>query len=90
MNNIEEAIAALTQKPLKSTSFQRIKALGEAKEQCAGLPQPLAFAKAMRCLLESVDVPVSDSDVIAGRYVDKVLTDEEEEYFQNFVHCVVN
>lgn len=86
MNNIEEAIAALTQKPLKSTSFQRIKALGEAKEKCAGLPQPLAFAKAMRCLLESVDVPVSDSDVIAGRYVDKVLTDEEEEYFQNFVH----
>ena len=85
MTNVEEAMVALTQKPLKSTSFQRIKLLGDIKNECAGLSQPLAFAKAMRYLLEKVDTPVCDNDVIAGRYVDKVLTQEEEEYFQAFV-----
>ena len=85
MNNIEEAIAALTEKPLKATSFQRIKLLGDIKNACFGLPQPLAFAKAMSYLLENVDTPVRDTDVIAGRYVDKVLTKEEEEYFRAFV-----
>ncbi len=85
MTNVEEAIASLTQKPLKATSFQRIKLLGDIKNECARLPQPLAFAKAMTYLLENVDTPVCDNDVIAGRYVDKVLTKEEEEYFRAFV-----
>lgn len=85
MTNVEEAIAALTEKPLKTTSFQRIKLLGDIKNACFGLPQPLAFAKAMSYLLENVDTPVCDTDVIAGRYVDKVLTKEEEEYFRAFV-----
>lgn len=85
MTNVEEAMVALTQKPLKSTSFQRIKLLGDIKNECAGLSQPLAFSKAMRYLLENVDTPVCDNDVIVGRYVDKVLTQEEEEYFQAFV-----
>lgn len=34
MTNVEEAMVALTQKPLKSMSFQRIKLLGDIKRMC--------------------------------------------------------
>lgn len=84
MDNITEAIDALTLKPLKSTSFQRIQILSELKNKYADMPQPLRFGAVMYELLDRVDVPVCDCDLIAGRCPDKTLDDGEEELYGQF------
>lgn len=86
MNNIEEAKLSLTTKPLKSTSFQRVRILNELKDVYKDFPQPLRFARVMDDLLRKVDIPLNKTDIIAGRYVDKTLNAEEEKLFQEFIH----
>ena len=84
MDNVSEAIEALTNKPIKSTSFQRIKIFASLKDKYASMPQPERFGHIMYDFLSQVDVPVADNDVIAGRYVDQTLNEEEEKFFREF------
>ncbi len=83
--NIEEARLALTEKPLLATSAERFLILNELKSSYKELPQPLRFSKILSILLSRVSVPLEDYDLIAGRCVDRVLTDEEEREFSEFV-----
>ncbi len=83
--NISEAEKALKEKPLFATSAERFLILDELKTEYRDLPQPLRFAKIMTVLLERVSTPIEDYDLIAGRCVDRLLTDEEEERFQAFI-----
>ncbi len=82
--SIAEAKAALTDKPLFATSAERIAILDEIKSTHRELPQPLRFAHFLAALLGRVSVPIAPHDRIAGRCVDRELTDEEEAAFQAY------
>ena len=85
MKNIEEAKRALTEKPMLATSVERFLILDELKSSYKELPQPLRFSKVLSILLSRVSVPVEDYDLVAGRCVDRELTDSEEAAFQEFI-----
>ena len=76
--NILEAKKALTEKPLNAASAERFLILDEIKDKYTGLPQPLQFSHILGELLSRVSVPVEAYDLIAGRIVDRKLTEEEE------------
>ena len=82
--NVSEAITALTQKPVLSTSAERVFILDEIKSEKKELTQPLRFAFTMQTLLGRVSVPVEPYDLIAGRALDRLLTDEEEVRFKEY------
>ncbi len=83
--NIEEAALALTEKPLLATSVERVMILDGIKSEFKELPQPLRFSKMLSILLSRVSVPIVPYDRIAGRCVDRALTDEEEAVFQAYL-----
>lgn len=82
--NVAEAITALTEKPVLSTSAERVFILDGIKSEKKDLPQPLRFAFTMQKLLERVSVPVEPHDLIAGRALDRLLTNEEEKRFKEY------
>ena len=84
--NIQETLWALTEKPLFATSVERFLILDEIKSSYPELPQPLRFSKLLSTLLSRVSVPLESYDLIAGRCVDRELTEEEEQAFQAFLH----
>lgn len=84
MKNIVEAERALVEKPLLAASAERILILNEIKSEYKQLPQPLRFARVLGELLDRVSVPLEDYDLIAGRCVDRLLTEAEEAIFQAF------
>ena len=83
--NIGEAIAALTEKPMLATSAERFLILDRIKSAYPHLPQPLRMSKMLSVLLKEVSVPIEDYDLIAGRCVDRLLTDDEEARFTAFL-----
>lgn len=83
--NIGEAETALTQKPIFATSVERFLILDELKSENPEMAQPMRFAKALSSLLSRVSVPLEPYDYIAGRCVDRELTEEEEGRFQAFL-----
>lgn len=83
--NIEEAKQALAQKPLFATSAERFLILNELKSSYKELPQPLRFSKILSLLLSRVSLPLEEYDLIAGRCVDRELTEDEETLFQEFI-----
>ena len=82
--NIREAERALTEKPMYAVSIERVEILERLKSKFTELPQPLRFARVLTELLSEVSVPLKPYDLIAGRQVDRALTDEEEALFQRF------
>lgn len=84
--NVEEAERALTEKPLFATSAERFLILNELKSAYRELPQPLRFSKILSELLSRVSVPLREYDWIAGRCVDRELTEAEEREFLRFLH----
>ena len=85
LKNIEEARRALTEKPIFATSAERFLILNELKSSYKDLPQPKRFSKILSILLSRVSVPIEEHDIIAGRCVDRVLTNEEEALFQAYL-----
>lgn len=85
MRNIEEAKRALTQKPVLATSVERILIFDRIKSEGRELPHPLRFSKFLSILLSEVSTPLEPYDLIAGRYVDRELNDEEEKIFQRLI-----
>lgn len=83
--NLSEARSSLRDKPLLATSAERLLILDELKSAHKELPQPARFAKALSEFLSRVSVPLMPHDLIAGRCVDRELTEEEEKIFQAFV-----
>ena len=79
--NIDEARAALTEKPIYAADAERILIAHSLMGKNADEPQPVRFARAMSEILDRVSVPLEDYDLIAGRVVHRELDDEEEEIF---------
>ncbi|MBR2354238.1 MAG: hypothetical protein IKA76_07055 [Clostridia bacterium] len=84
--NIEEAIHSLREKPMFATSAERFLIMNELKSSYKELPQPLRFSKILSTLLSRVSTPLEEYDLIAGRIVDRELSEEEERMFQ--IHIV--
>ena len=82
--NVVEARLALTEKPLLATSAERFLIMDELKSQYRELSQPRRFAKLFSILLSRVSTPVEEWDLVAGRCVDRELTEEEELRFQAY------
>ena len=83
--NIWEAKRALTEKSMLATSVERVMILAEIKSDHKDWPQPRRFAYTLRTLLSRVSTPLEPYDLIVGRCVDRVLTDEEEAAFQALI-----
>ena len=83
--NIDEAIWALSEKPLFATSFERIKIMKELASAHKDLPQPARFSRLFAMLLERVSLPLEDHDILAGRYIDKELNESEEAEYRAFL-----
>jgi len=83
--NLEEAVWALTEKPMFATSVERFQIYDELKSSYRELPQPLRFSKIFSILLSRVSVPLEAHDLIAGRCVDRELSDGEEAAFQAYL-----
>ena len=84
-NNVAEAILALTEKPMLATSAERFLILDRIKSEYPHLPQPLRMSKMLSILLREVSVPLEAYDLVAGRCVDRLLTDDEETRFAAFL-----
>ncbi len=80
--NISEAERALTEKPLLATSVERVLILHELRSFGKELPQPLRCAALLRELLSRVSLPLEPYDLIAGRCVDRLLDEREEQIFR--------
>ena len=83
--NVREARRALTEKPLLATTAERFLILDAIKSAHKEWSHPRRFAWMLERLLSEVSVPVAPYDLIAGRTVDRLLTEEEERRFQAFV-----
>lgn len=84
--NVAEAIRALTEKPMLATTAERFLILDEIKSAHKELSHPLRFSWMLSHLLSRVSVPLAPYDLIAGRTVDRLLTEEEAVRFHDFVH----
>lgn len=82
MRNIDEAARALTEKPMLAADAERILIAHDLMDLDADLPQPVRFARALTAILDRVSVPLEEYDLIAGRSVQRLLSDEEEEKFR--------
>ncbi len=78
---VDEAVSSLTQKPLKSTTFERVCLLHKANELYGDLNWQQRYSKSIYYLLQNCSTPVKDYDLILGRVEDKVLSAEEERVF---------
>lgn len=78
-----EAIDALTKKPVKSTTLERIRLFTYADEHVVcGLPQPLQYGLGLKYVLENISIPIKPYDLILGRIQEEVPDEEGERFFQ--------
>ena len=80
---VTETVTSLTQKPIKSTTYERVILLHEADELYSDLPQPLKYGNGYYHLLKNCTLPIKDTDLLLGRIPEKVLNAEEEAVFQS-------
>ena len=79
----DEAIYALTQKPIITYSADRVRVWHEACKTVHGFDtQPAKFANALRYFLEHISIPVEDGDILIGRMEEESFTEEEEAAFR--------
>ena len=84
-NNIHEAVTVMTQRPMLAADAERLWIAYNRKDDFAGSPQPVRFARYLSAFLDSVSVPLEDHDLIAGRAVIRELTDTEESIYRELL-----
>lgn len=84
---IQEAVEALTQKPVKCTTLERIRLFTEADEWLdPDAPQPLKYGLGLGYVLDRIEQPIEPYDLILGRITEEVPDEEGEAFFQEM--CV--
>lgn len=83
-NNVLEAKTALTTKSIKVTSFERIQIMNALKDKYATLPQQLRFGHVLNDFLSCVSTPVHKDDLIVGRYLEKEVSEQEDDECKAF------
>ena len=81
---VEETIKSLTEKPIKSTTYERVILLKKADESCSDLPQQLKYGEGYCYFLKNCSLPIKDTDLLLGRVSEKLLNVEEEQIFQKY------
>ena len=83
---IDETIDALRNKPIQSTYLEKLQ-LEAAVDRIytnSGLPQPLVMGYGMNYMLENCSCPVEPHDILVGRFVECIPTEEEETWLQAY------
>lgn len=80
----DEALWALTQKPVRTTTLERIRLFHEADERVQGLPQPLQYGNGLKYVLENISLPVREHDLLLGRVSEEVPDEEGEAFFRKY------
>ncbi len=80
----EEIIDMLRNKPIESTLIERWQLIDQAGKLYGELPQPLRFGYGLTYVLEHCSLPIEPYDMILGRFVDRVPTEEEDAYLRQF------
>ncbi|MBE6607463.1 MAG: hypothetical protein E7633_02750 [Ruminococcaceae bacterium] len=79
----EEAIYALTHKPIITYSSDRVKVWQDAFLISKDLPtHPQKYSVSLKYFLENISIPIDENDVLIGRMVEESFTEEEEKVFQ--------
>lgn len=74
----EEAIYALTHKPIITYSSDRVKVWHDAFLISKDLPtQPQKYSVSLKYFLENISIPIDEKDVLIGRMVEESFTPEE-------------
>ena len=81
---IREALDALTGKPMRCTTLERVRLSYEAHHALPELPQPLKFGLGLKYVLERISLPVKATDLLVG-LISEEIPDEEGEAFFNMV-----
>lgn len=80
---VEEAISELRYKDVRSTTLERLRVTWEADCYVRGLPQPLQLGEGLYYILDNIEVPVNQNDLILGRILEEIPDEKGEEFFQN-------
>ena len=79
----EEAIYALTHKPIITYSSDRVKVWHDAFLKVKDLTtQPQKYSVSLKYFLENISIPIDEKDVLIGRMVEESFTPEEEVVFK--------
>ena len=79
---VQEAIASLCDKDVRSTTLERLRLTREADARVGDLTQPLQLGEGLYFLLDRISVPVHAHDLILGRIEEGVPDPEGEAFFQ--------
>ena len=82
---VEEALWANRDKPVRSTTFERLRLTRQLDERLRGRPQPEQLSEGVCELLDRVTLPVEPHDLLLGRVPEKVPNADEERFFQETV-----
>ncbi len=80
----DEALWALTMKPVRTTTLERIRLFHEADERVKGLPQPLQYGNGLKYVLDNITLPVREYDLILGRITEEVPDEDGEAFFKKY------
>ena len=81
---VQEARDALTKKPVKMTTLERIRLLIYAHEHVVkDLPQPLQYGLGLKYALNHISLPIAEEDLILGRISEEVPDEAGEAYYQD-------
>lgn len=84
--SVAEALDKLHNKSPRSTLTERWFLLEEARALYEHLPQPLCMGHGLNYVLEHASLPIEPHDLLLGRFIDKIPTDEEEARFLAIDH----
>lgn len=72
-------------KHVRSTTLERLRKTREADLHVRGLPQPLQLGEGLYHLLDHIELPVADTDLIVGRILEEVPDSEGEAFLRTCV-----
>ncbi len=83
---IDEAFYLLREKPINSTFTERWFLLQDCYEEVKDLPRSLGQSRGLAYILERASLPIKEYDLLLGRYIDKIPTEEEEKRFWDYIN----
>ncbi len=85
---VGEALCSLREKPVRSTTLERLRLCVDADEHVRGLPQPLQLGHGLEYVLQRLSLPVAAHDLLVGRIAEEVPDADGERLFQETVRLM--
>ncbi len=83
---VEEALHALTKKPVRCTTLERVRIFCEAHHALPPqLPQPLKLGRGLLYALERISLPLKPTDLLVGRISEEVPDEEGEAFIEELL-----